>query len=62
MQEHLFEHFNSKGHTGIYRMSLLHLLIKLTSKILKKEKNCWIHTLKTMVPWGLNILNSVNSV
>ena len=25
----------------------------------EKRENYWIHTLKTMVPWGLNILNSV---
>ena len=40
-------------------MSLLHLLIKLTRIILKKTDNYWIQILKTMVPWGLNILNSV---
>ena len=26
----------------------------------EKKENYWIHTLKTMVPWGLNILNSIS--
>ena len=38
MQEHLPEHFISKGIAIFYRMSPLHLFVKLTRKILKKKK------------------------
>ena len=38
MQKQIFEHSNSEADTGFKGMSPLHLLIKLTRKIVKKEK------------------------
>ena len=62
MQEHIFEHFNSEGHTGFLENVSVTFIDKTDSQNPEKRENYWIHTLKTMVPWGLNILNSVNSV
>ena len=59
MQEHIFEHFNSEGHTGFLENVSVTFIDKTDSQNPEKRENYWIHTLKTMVPWGLNILNSV---
>ena len=59
MQEHIFEHFNSEGHTGFLENVSATFIDKTDSQNSKKKENYWIHTLKNMVPWGLNILNSV---
>ena len=59
MQEHIFEHFNSEGHTGFLENVSVTFIDKTDSQNSEKRENCWIHTLKTIVPWGLNILSSV---
>ena len=59
MQQHISEHFNSEGHTGFLENVSVTFIDKTDSQNSKKRENYWIHTLKTMVPWGLNILNSV---
>ena len=59
MQEHIFEHFNSEGHTGFLENVSVTFIDKTDLQIPEKRENYWIHTLKTMVPWGLNILDSV---
>ena len=59
MQEHIFEHFNSEGHTGFLENVSVTFIDKTDSQNPEKRENYWIHTLKTMVSWGLNILNSV---
>ena len=58
-QEHIFEHFNSEGNTGFLENVSVTFIDKTNSQNLEKGENYWIHTLKTMVPLGLNILNSV---
>ena len=58
MQEHIFEHFNSEGHTGFLENVFVTFIDKTGSQNPEKRENYWIHTLKTMAPWGLNILNS----
>ena len=59
MQEHIFEHFNSKGHTGFLENVSVTFIDKTDLQNPEKRENYWIHSLKTMVPWGLNFLNSV---
>ena len=59
MQEHIFEYFTSEGHTGFLENLSVTFIDKTDSQNPEKRENYWIHTLKTMVPWGLNILNSV---
>ena len=59
MQEHMFEYFNSEVHTGFLENISFTFIDKTDSKNPEKRENYWIHTLKTTVPWGLNILNSV---
>ena len=59
MQEHIFEHFNSESHTGFLQNASVIFIDKTDSQNPEKRENYCIHTLKTMVPWCLNILNSV---
>ena len=59
MQEHIFEHFNSECPTGCVENVSVTFIDKTDLQNPEKRKNYWIHTLKTMVTWRLNILNSV---
>ena len=59
MQEHIFKHFNSEGHTVFLQNVSGTFIDKTDSQNPEKIENYWIQTLKTMVLWGLNILNSV---
>ena len=58
MKEHIFEHFNSEGHTCFLENVFVIFIDKTDSQNPEKMENYWIHTLKTMVLWGTNILNS----
>ena len=58
MQEQIFKHFNSEVHTGFLDISIT-FIDKTDSQNPEKRENCRIHTLKTMVPWGIDILNIV---
>ena len=55
MQEHIFEHFKSEAHTGFLENASVTFIDKTNSQNPEKGENYWIHTLKTMVLWGLNI-------
>ena len=59
MQEHLFKHFNSDGHSGFLENVTITLIDKTDGKNPKKRENYWIRTLKTYAPFGLNIEESV---
>ena len=59
MQEHILEHCNSESHTVFLENVSVTFIDKTDSRNPEKRENYWIHTLKTMVPWGLNIFNSV---
>ena len=59
MQEHIFKYFNCEGHTGFSENVSVTFIDRTDSQNPEKWKNYWIRALKTMVPWGLNILNSV---
>ena len=59
MQEHLFEHFNEEGHHGFLEdVSIIFIDKTDPSEALKRE-NYWKSVLKTMLPLGLNIEDSV---
>ena len=59
MQEHLYKHCESERHS-VFRDDLSVILIDKTggSNPTKREK-CWIRTLKTIAPYGLNVENSI---
>ena len=56
MQEHILDHFKSEIHTGFLENVSVTFIDKADSQNPEKREHFWIHTLKTMVPWGLNIL------
>ena len=59
MQEHLFEHFKSEGHSGFLGNVSVTLTDKTDGKDPKRRENYWMRTLKTYAPFGLNIEDSV---
>ena len=59
MQEYLFEHFKSKGHSGFLPNVSLTLIDKTDGKDPKRRENYRMRTLKTYGPYGLNIEDSV---
>ena len=54
MQEHLFEHFESEGHSGFLGNVSITLIDNTDDKDPKKRENYWMKTLQTYVPFGLN--------
>ena len=59
MQEHLFEHFKSEGHSGFLKNVSITLTDKTDDKDPKRRENYWMRTLKTYVPFRLNIEGSI---
>ena len=59
MQEHLFRHFSSLGHTGFLKNVSITFINKADPSDSLKQEDYWRQTLKTMVPFGPNIDNSV---
>ena len=59
MQEHLFAHFNSEGHSGFLGNVTITLIDKIDGKDTKKREYYWTRILKTFAPHGLNIEDSV---
>ena len=59
MQEHLFEHFQSEGHSGFLGNVSMTLIGKTDFKDSKTRENYWMRALKTYAPFGLNIEDSV---
>ena len=59
MQEHLFEHCKSEGHSGFLGNVSITLIVKTDGKDSKRRKNYWMRTLKTYAPFRLNIVNSI---
>ena len=57
-QEHIFEHFNSEGHSRFLENVSITFIDKTDPSDPEKRENYWIHILKTMVPWGLNIIGN----
>ena len=59
MQEHLFEHFKSEGHSGFLGNVSITLVDKTDGKDPKRKENYWMRTLKTYAPFGLDIEDNV---
>ena len=59
MQEHLFKHFNSMGHSGFLNNVSITLIDKIDGKNPKKREDYWSRTLKTYSTFGLNVEDSV---
>ena len=56
MQQDLFEHFSSEGHSSSFLDDLSIIFIDKTNpKDSNKREHYWRHTLKTMAPQGLNV-------
>ena len=60
MEEHLFEHFKNKGHSGFLGNVSITLIDKTDAKDPpKRRESLWMRTLKTYALFGLNIEDSV---
>ena len=59
MQEHLFSHFSMAGHNGFLNDVSITFIDKTDPSDPLRREDYWRQTLKTMVPYGLNIENSV---
>ena len=57
-QEHTFEHFNGNGHNGFLENVSIPFIDKTDPSNYEKRENYWMQTLKTMVPWCLNVLGN----
>ena len=55
IQQHLFEHFSSKGHNSFLDVAFIIFIDKTHPKEPNKQEHYWRHTLKTMAPQGLNV-------
>ena len=58
-QEHSFRHFHSGRHAGFLENVKITLIDKTDGQNPKKSKDYWRRTLKTYVPFGLNVEESV---
>ena len=61
MQEHLFEHFYSDGHSDFLEDVAISLIDKTDGRDPKNRENYWMRTWKTLAPEGLNIEDCVSS-
>ena len=59
MQQHLYEHFYSEGHTEFLENVSGSLTNKTDGFQSKKGKLYWMGTLKTLAPSGLNVESAV---
>ena len=50
MREHIFEHFNSEGHTGFLENVSTAFIDKTDSQNPEKRENYWIYTLTHYSP------------
>ena len=55
MQQHLFEHFSSEGHSGFLDDVSIIFTDKTNPRDPNKREYYWQHSLKTIVPQGLNV-------
>ena len=51
-------HFNGDSHSGFLENFSITLTDKTDPSDPEKRENYWIQTLKTMVPWGLNVMGN----
>ena len=58
MQENLYKHFESEGHTEFLDNVSITLIDKTDGSNPSKRENYWMRTLKTFAPYGLNVKDS----
>ena len=59
MQEHLFSHFSMAGHGGFLNEVSITFIDKTDPSDPLRRDDYWRQTLKTIVPYGHNIEDSV---
>ena len=59
MQEYLYSHFESEGHNGFLEDVSITLIDKTDGSDPTKRETFWMHTLKTLAPYGLNVENGI---
>ena len=59
MQEYLYRHFESEGHTEFLDDVSVTLIGKTDCSNPTKRDNYWMQTLKTFAPYGLNVVDSI---
>ena len=59
MQEYLYSHFESEGHNGFLEDVSIALIDKTDGSDPKKRETFWMHTLKTLAPYGLNVEDGI---
>ena len=59
MQECLYSHFESEGHNVFLEDVLTTLINKTDGSDPMKTETFWMHTLKTLAPYGLNVENGI---
>ena len=59
MQEYLYSHFESEGHNGFLEDVSIALIDKTDGSDPTKREKFWMHTLKTLAPYGLNIEDGI---
>ena len=61
MQKYLYSHFESEGHNGFLEDVPITLIDKTDGSDPKKRETFWMHTLKTLPPYGLNVENGISN-
>ena len=59
VQEHLYKHFVSEGHTQLPDNVSKTLIDKTDGSNPSKRENYWMQTIKTFAPYGLNVVDSI---
>ena len=59
MQEYLYSHFESEGHNGFLEDVSITIIDKTDGSNPTKRETFWMHTLKTLAPYGLNVENGI---
>ena len=55
MQQHLFEHFSTEGHSGFFNDSFIICVDIADTKDPNEQEHCWQHTVEKMALQGLNV-------
>ena len=59
MQEYLYSHSESEGHNGFLEDVSIALINKTDDSDTTKREPFWMHTLKTLAPYGLNVEDGI---
>ena len=55
MQQHLFEHFSTEGHSGFFNDSFIIFVDIADTKDPNEQEHCWQHTVEKMALQALNV-------